>query len=245
MPEKPLDGRLAAVASFVRPGARFADIGTDHAYLPIALIRAGTVSEAIATDLSDGPLSRARKNIRKNGMEERIRTVKTDGLNGLENLGITDIAVCGMGGETIAEILCRAKWIRTPDIRLILQPMTMQEKLRRFLSEEGFQIEEETIGRSNGRLFPVFRCRYAGEPDSLSEEDAYFGRSLLAQAGTLPLFGAYLEEKCASLEKILDGKRSAGLDTSREERLLSAVRPLRTELPADTNETERTSTTHD
>ena len=231
MPAKPLDGRLAAVASFVRPGAKFADIGTDHAYLPIALIREGIIGEAVATDVSAGPLSRAESHIRENGMKDRIRTVLTDGLDGLEHEGLTDIAICGMGGETIAGILSRAAWLRNPEIRLILQPMTMQEKLRCFLAEEGFRIEEETIGKSNGRLFPVFRCRFSGEPESLSEADAYFGRSLLQQAERLPLFPAYLKEKCASLERILEGKRSAGLDASREERLLLAVHPLRSSVP--------------
>lgn len=218
-----LDGRLAAAAAFVRPGAVFADIGTDHAYLPIFLIQSGHITSAVAADVAEGPLSRARAHIEACGLSDRIRTVLCDGLSGLEAFRPTDIAICGMGGELIASILSAAPWVRSPSIRLILQPMTMQPYLRRYLHTNGFPILEESLALANSRIYPVFLCAYSGEVSELSDADAYFGGSLLRRRASLPLFYDYLAAKRAQLSSIRDGKRKAGLPTDAEDALLDAV----------------------
>ena len=218
-----LDGRLAAAAAFVRPDAVLADVGTDHAYLPIQLLSEGKIRSAAASDIAEGPLSRARAHIAASGMEEKIAAVLCDGLSGLEDYHPTDITICGMGGELIASILAAAPWVRNPDIRLILQPMTMQPFLRKWLYENGFRIETEALAKANGRIYPVLCCSFCGETAEISESDAFFGGRLLAHPDSSPLFAEYIETRRAQLLAIREGKRTAGLPTGAEDSLLSAV----------------------
>ena len=218
-----LDGRLAAAAAFVRPDAVLADVGTDHAYLPIQLLSDGKIRFAVASDVAEGPLSRARAHIAACGMEEKTAAVLCDGLSGLEDYHPTDITICGMGGELIASILSAAPWVRKPEIRLILQPMTMQPFLRKWLYANGFCIETEALAKANGRIYPVLCCSFRGETAELSEADAFFGGWLLTYPDSSPLFTEYIETKRAQLLAIREGKRTAGLPTDAENSLLSAV----------------------
>ena len=127
-----LDGRLAAAASFVRENAVVADIGTDHAHLPLWLLSAGKIRFAVASDINRAPLERAKKNAAAAGFSDRMDFVLCDGLSGLEpeKRGITDILVCGMGGELIARIVGESEYTRRPGVRLILCPMSQPDKLR-------------------------------------------------------------------------------------------------------------------
>lgn len=157
-----LDPRLKAVYDRVRPGALFADIGTDHAYLPIALMQAGKIRGALACDIRQGPLCRAEANIAACGFEKAIVCRLGDGLAPAEESGFTDAAVCGMGGEVIAGILSRSAAIRAPGVRLILQPMTHAADLRRWLTENGFYLFDEGLASADGKIYQIF-CAEAGE----------------------------------------------------------------------------------
>ena len=133
-----LDRRLAAAASFIREGAVIADVGTDHAYLPIALCLAGRISGGVVTDINKGPIERAMANIRAHQLDGRLAAIHTDGLRGAEKYSPTDITILGMGGELIAGIISRAEWTKDKSIRLCLQPMTHAEILRGYLAENGY-----------------------------------------------------------------------------------------------------------
>lgn len=102
-----LDPRLERVADFVRPGALFADVGCDHGHLSVELMRRGA-QRGFACDIKEGPLQAAKRNLEKAGFAERVQTVRTDGLAGMEQSGVTDVVIAGIGGEVISGILERA-----------------------------------------------------------------------------------------------------------------------------------------
>ncbi len=159
-----LSPRLALAASFVRPGSRVADIGTDHAYLPVWLVRTGVCPRAFASDVREGPLAAARRTALRFGAQDRVDFTLADGLAGLAPGQAEDIVLAGMGGELIAELIARCAWLRNPAYRLILQPMTAQPELHAFLCENGFSIEREEVASEKGgrKLYLVIAAVYGG-----------------------------------------------------------------------------------
>ena len=127
------DKRLLCVASLVREGARLADIGTDHAYLPVYLMQQGHIREAIAADIGEGPAASARLHIAQAGLSHGINVRVCDGLCGISPEEADDIVIAGMGGETIIHIVSNAPWVKDEHKRLVLQPMTKTVELRAWL----------------------------------------------------------------------------------------------------------------
>lgn len=169
------DDRLMSAAAFVRQGACFADIGTDHAILPVFLYRSGKITFGYACDIAQGPCLKARTQIENAGLCDALQVVQTDGLFGLSDKGITDIAICGMGGELIASILDAAPWVKNAAIRLILQPMTKAPQLRAYLAQAGFAVPEETVTEVSGKLYTCLCTAYAESPRTLSAFEAEIG----------------------------------------------------------------------
>ena len=159
-----LDKRLSAVAALVRAGSRLADIGTDHAYLPVYLVERGISPSAIASDIGAGPLEAARRTVVGAALTDRIVCRLGDGLSTVSPDEVEDIAIAGMGGETIVAILDSAPWVRDSRLRLILQPMTHAEDLRRWLLENGFTVREEHLIRDKRHLYPVIAAEYTATP---------------------------------------------------------------------------------
>ena len=136
---------MHSAVSYISRGAHVADIGTDHAYLPIYLVKEGIAQKALAADINQGPIDSARANIAAHGLSERIETLKTDGLHGVESFAPDHILIFGMGGELIVKILSEAPWIQKKGITLILQPMSRAQILRAYLLESGFSNLRSTI----------------------------------------------------------------------------------------------------
>lgn len=177
-----LDKRLSAVAALVRPGSRLADIGTDHAYLPVHLVQAGVCPSAIASDIGAGPLDAARRTVTENGLTSEIALRLGDGLSTVSAEEVEDIAIAGMGGETIAMILEAAPWVQDGEIRLILQPMTRAEDLRRWLLHNGFTVLEEHLIIDGRHLYPVMAAQYTASPPC-EDELAIYGGFFEAEEG--------------------------------------------------------------
>lgn len=154
-----LTPRLALLASWVPPGARLIDVGTDHGYLPAWLIQNGRIDEALASDLRPGPLSRAEDTARRCGVEGKMRLRLCPGLTAIRKEEGDTIAIAGMGGENIAMILSTAPWTADGAHTLLLQPQSRSEVLRTFLQERGYQITRERLVYDRGILYPVLEAR--------------------------------------------------------------------------------------
>ena len=220
---KPLDPRLALAASFVRPGARFADIGTDHAYLPLSLLAEGRIASAVAADIAQGPLERARANVLAAGREGEVTLRLTPGLTGMEELGLTDIAICGMGGEMILSILAAAPFVKGGDVRLILQPMTHLADVRRGLAADGFAILGERCAIAAGRPYVCLCATYTGERRTLTPEVAELGDSHVWDARDTAAFLTLLAAREREARARIAGKTQGGADTAEERALLAAI----------------------
>ena len=185
-----LTPRLQAVASFVPDGARLADIGTDHAYLPVSLLLDGKIPSAIAADLREGPLNRARMTAQEYGCTEQVSFRLCNGLAEVKSYETDVIAIAGMGGETIAEILAAAKWVNRNGIPAILQPMSSQPELRRWLWQNGYRIQEEKLVQEGDTIYMVLLAQ-AGACVPLTAAEEWAGRQW--QGMNAPLRGAYLD----------------------------------------------------
>ncbi|MBQ2718458.1 MAG: SAM-dependent methyltransferase [Clostridia bacterium] len=223
MSKHPLDPRLSLAASLVREGARFADVGTDHAYLPLWLLSEGRLSYAVASDVAVGPLERARANVRAEGREGEVTLLLTDGLAGMEGLSLTDVAICGMGGEMIVSILAAAPFVREQRVRLILQPMTHAADLRRYLAAEGFAVLGERYATAAGKVYLCLAAEYTGEPYALPAPMAELGSAALRDARDTEAFLAFLVLRERDTRARLAGKRQGGVDARDEEELLAAI----------------------
>lgn len=222
MTELNLSPRLLCAAELVRQDAFVADVGTDHAYLPIYLCLAGRIRGGVASDINRGPIERARRNIVKYGLCATLSTCHTPGLEGIEKFSPTDILILGMGGELIASILADAPWIRNKDISLCLQPMTHAEALRKYLFENGFEVTDERIVREGEKLYQIILASYTKkEIEPYSEEELLLGRLNIKNAS--PLLSSLASEHLRKIRVRIEGLGRAGRDTGELLKLAEAL----------------------
>ncbi len=197
-----LPPRLEYVFSFTEKCRRAADIGTDHGKLAAALAVSGRAERVIASDVNAGPLSKAKELSEKLGLADRIDVRLADGLNGMENAGVDQIIIAGMGGELIASIIDAAPWVKNPDVYLVLQPMTTSPELRRYLASSGFRIKREGAVIEDGKPYEVIAAAYSGEKRDCAPEEAEIGGNFEGDAQAVK---ALLFKKRSALEKRLIG----------------------------------------
>ena len=217
-----IGARLLSVAELVGQGAVFADIGTDHAHLPIFLLREGKIERAVCSDINEGPLKSAERNAKEAGLSDKMEFVLTDGAAELSGKGINCYAICGMGGELIAEIVDRAPHLRNSSIKLILQPMTKQSALRKYLAENGFKIGCESYSSEGHRHYVTMFVTYTGECRTLSETEAEVGTDYLNFVNKASQI-AYLEGKIKSSTRMVEGKKQSGEQSDYDEQVLRGL----------------------
>ena len=153
-----LSDRLQAVASLVTAGHRVADIGTDHAYIPIYLLQEGLAESAIAMDVNEGPLKKAEEHVKENGMEGKIRLRLSDGFEKLEPFEADTAVIAGMGGPLMIRILSAYPEVTRSLKELVLQPQSEIAKVRAFLLEEGFLFIQEDMVKDDGKYYPMMKA---------------------------------------------------------------------------------------
>lgn len=196
-----LQPRLHMLARLVPEGCRLTDVGTDHGYLPVALLQQGRITAAIASDIGAEPLEHARRTAMQygvDGMDFRLCA----GLSGVAPEETDVIVIAGMGGETIISILQDAPWTADGQHRLLLQPMTKAAALRRWLADNGYTFTDEHLVEDKGRIYPIL-CVKGGVFRPLTEAEALCG-VLLADD---PLYAAYLTEHITKLRRSAEGLR--------------------------------------
>lgn len=191
--------RLKTVVNYVNAGTA-ADIGTDHAYVPIELIRSGRAKRVIASDARSGPLGFARSNIERYGLCDRIDVRLGSGLDVLEAGEADVIIIAGMGGELIEDIIRSGEEIARAS-ELILQPMNAQYELRRYLIENGFSIESERLALEGFRVYNLMRAVNGRQAPFERDIDYHLPPCLYKDEN----FHALLKKKQREFKKIIKG----------------------------------------
>lgn len=214
-----LDGRLAVCASLVRNGTKLADVGTDHAYLPVWLAKNGRITSAIASDVREKPLRSGAENIEKYGCTDMVTPRLSDGLDAIEPEEADDIVMAGMGAELICNIIERAPWLKDGEKRLILQPMTKAHILRKYLLDNGFEIISETPCAHGGKNYTVILSRYCGKIMN-AESSFYYTGKLDSSA---PLSRDYMKGILSKIRKKRNGISVTGGDTSELDGVIAEI----------------------
>lgn len=217
-----LAARLRCLADWVEPSSNIADIGTDHAYLPVWLVLQGLVSRAIAGDLRKGPLANAKSVAARYDVLDQISFRLCDGLADVTPMEVDTIIIAGMGGENIADILRAAPWTADGTHTMLLQPMSRVQVLRHFLADNGYRIIQERLVRERGTLYTAMQVT-AGQM-TVTPGQAYGGIML----ETDPLQNENLRDEIIRMQIVVNGLRRSTrpADIQQADHLRDIIREL-------------------
>ncbi|RDU24340.1 tRNA (adenine(22)-N(1))-methyltransferase [Anaerosacchariphilus polymeriproducens] len=173
-----LSKRLSAVANMVTNGNRVVDVGTDHGYIPIYLVRKMRIPSAIAMDINKGPLERAKGHILEYGLESYIQTRQSDGVKALKDNEGDTLIIAGMGGGLVIKILDEGKQVLSSFQEFILQPQSEIFQVRQYLQENGYRILEEKFLQEDGKFYTIIKA-IKGAMETLSPVYLKYGKQLL------------------------------------------------------------------
>ena len=204
-----LTPRLKLIADLIT-GKTAADIGTDHAFIPIELVKSGRCETVIASDVNAGPAEIAKNNIKAEGLEIEVRV--GNGLSVLKPGETDDIIIAGMGGKLICEILAFNPEVAKKS-RLILQPMNGQYELRSFLLKEGYVISHEDLALEGFKVYNVIVCDMGKENLSYNSERDLHIPSFLKNH----IYYSHLKaKKIREFTKIISGYEKSKTDVDKE-----------------------------
>ena len=196
-----LSVRLQAVADMVTEGTKVADVGTDHAYIPIYLVEHDKNPSAIAMDINRGRLKKAEENISSHNLENKIETRLSDGLKQL-HLGEADsVVIAGMGGGLVVKIMEEGTLHKKYVKEWILQPQSEISKVRQYLNENGYCIVEENMVIDEGKFYPMMRVT-EGTIEEYTQEELCYGKCLLKEKN--PILKKFLEKEIDIKKEILE-----------------------------------------
>lgn len=198
-----LKGRLKLIADKVPECGTICDVGTDHAYIPIYLVKKKVCRKAIASDVRKGPVAIASENVKKNRLDNEIEVRLGDGLQKLGRSEAEVIIIAGMGGLLITEIMAKDIQKCRNAVQLILQPMNALEVLREWLYSNGFNIIDEGLVAEEDKIYNVICAEWVGNVQIKEEVFYHVGQKLIEKGD--PLLKRYLVKKINVLDVKIDG----------------------------------------
>nr|WP_312214668.1 class I SAM-dependent methyltransferase [Clostridioides sp.] len=198
-----LTSRLETIASLVTKGSKVADIGTDHGYIPVHLLKNNIVPFAILADINKGPLDNGKRFVKWNNLLDKVDFRLGSGIDVLHQGEVDEVIIAGMGGILISDILENKKEVAHRLKKLILQPMQAQNKLRMYLLENGYEIIDEVLVREDFRIYEIIVAEYTGKYSEV-ENEIYFevGEKLVQKRD--PLLKDFVDKKLKSYKDVLD-----------------------------------------
>lgn len=225
--------RMKMNASLADDNSRVADIGCDHGYVAMWLAQNKNCKYVIASDVNDGPIRRAEKNIKAAGLDDRITVRKGYGLSVLEPGEVDTCIIAGMGGMLICEILSNATDILETINKLILQPQSDVEAVRRHIHKLGFRITDEKICMDGGKYYISIVAVPGSEETPYTDNEYRFSRILANEGGSI--FRSYVKSIIDKLSKLVEELDSEELSAServigRKEEILNNLEEIKKRL---------------
>lgn len=189
-----------------------ADIGSDHAYLPIALLQEKKIQRAIITDVAKGPVQSAKQHIEQSGLSELCSVRMGDGLSPLKPGEASCLVIAGMGGLLIADILQRGAEVAKSAETLILQPMQHAVRLREFLNINYYKIVEERVVYDAGKYYEVIKV-INGEQRRFNKIELEIGYAMIKNE----VYFDFLNQKSEKVKQIIAFRKSSRTEQNVEE----------------------------
>lgn len=209
-----LTNRLLKIANLVTKGKRIADIGTDHGYIPVYLLKKGYVDFAILADVNKGPLENAKSEVRHNNLTDKVDLRLGSGIEVLEEKEVDEVIIAGMGGILISELLEAKKSVAHNLEKLILQPMQAQGELRKYLLNNGYEILDEVLVKEDFRIYEIIVAKYTSI-NTIVEDEIYYevGKKLIENRDLL--LNEFIDKKIFMYNSIinkLEGKNGEEIE---------------------------------
>ncbi len=209
-----ISDRLQLVVDFVDSCESMADIGTDHGYVPITLVKSGKVNKAYAMDVNKGPLKRAREHIEAEGLSQQIETRLSDGMEQLKENEAETVVIAGMGGELMVRILKQKEQVLQTVKTLVLSPHSEMFLVREFLWNNHYRIVREEMIQDAGKFYTVMKAEKVTEAEPVYQQYEYmYGRLLIKEKSSV--LKDYLHDKKNKLSLIYKGLEGQSSEVSK------------------------------
>ncbi|OPJ57055.1 tRNA (adenine(22)-N(1))-methyltransferase [Alkalithermobacter paradoxus] len=197
-----LSERLQKIASLVTSNSTIADIGTDHGYIPIYLLRNNIINFAIAADINKGPLENAKKEVKANALQDKVDLRLGSGLKVIKKGEVEEVIIAGMGGVLISDIIRDSIEVAKSLNKMILQPMQSSSNLRKYLIDNGFSILDEVLVKEEFRIYEIIVAKYTGNQEFIEDEIYYeIGKKLIENKD--PLLLELIDKRINEYKRVL------------------------------------------
>lgn len=197
----PVSKRMKKIAEMVS-AKRVADIGCDHGFVSIYLIKEKDVDHVFAMDINDGPLKRAYEHVNEYGLRNRIEVIKSDGAKAIKPGEADGAVIAGMGGRLTERIILDSIEVFQKMDEMVLSPQSEIDHVRRFLIQNGFDILDEDMVLDESKFYVIIKCSYdASVKRQIDDVQALYGPVLIEKKH--PVLIDYLNERLIKLEDIV------------------------------------------